>query len=349
MTKGNLRRNGAGIFRQTPPDGEAAAAPIRLCLIGAGGHSRLCHLPALEHYRRQHPGSVVLAGIADTNRALAESAATISGAGRVYTDLEVMLREERPDACFALVSVSHNAPVAIRLMEAGIPVLMEKPLGATIGQARRVAEVAARLDARVMVSMNRRFDPLLREALAWIGGRPARYVRVTMTRHNRREEKFLEQTGLHAVDTLRMIAGDVSAWRAGKNIVEGIPWIQIETVFTSGARGLVDVLPTTGAISETYEIFGAGYRAGIHCSENTLSTWRGWENGVLVHDKTLPPGTPACVSNGTCAETRAFFENLRTGKALYPAPCDVLPSMELCHAAAMLHGGQNDASATGCN
>jgi len=310
---------------------------IKVCIIGAGGHSRACHLPALQLYRARHPGRVELAGIADRNRALAEAAVETFGAGRAYADFEAMLQAEQPDACLALASVEHNARVAIRLMELGLPALIEKPLGATMAEARRVVAVAERTGARVMVSMNRRFDPLLNAALAWIDGRPPSYVRASMLRHDRREEHFLELTGVHVVDALRKIAGDVRSWRAEKSTVEGTRWTQIGVVFENGIRGLVDLMPTAGSCAETYEIFGADHRAEIQCSETGASGWRGWEAGRLVRDESVAAGTPAYVSNGTAAETEAFFGSLLEKRPCYPSPADVLASMELCHLA-----GQDD-------
>ncbi|MDF3058284.1 MAG: hypothetical protein K0R17_2499 [Rariglobus sp.] len=311
--------------------------PIKVCIIGAGGHSRSCHLPALQLYQARHPGRVELAGIADRDRALAEVAAGSFGAGRAYVDLEAMLQAEQPDACLALASVEHNARVAIRLMERGLPALIEKPLGVTMAEARRVVSVAERTGARVMVSMNRRFDPLLNAALTWINGRSPSYVRASMLRHDRREEHFLAQTGVHVVDALRKIAGDVYSWRAEKSTVDGTRWTQIGVVFENGIRGLIDLMPTAGSCAETYEIFGADYRAEIQCSETGASRWRGWESGRLVCDESTAAGTPAYVSNGTAAETEAFFGSLLEGRSFYPSPADVLSSMELCHLA-----GQDD-------
>lgn len=305
-------------------------AALKVCIIGAGGHSRACHLPALRFYQARHPGRIALAGVADHNRALADAAVETFGEGRAYADFETMLQAERPDACLALASVAHNARVAIRLMELGLPALIEKPLGASMAEARRVVAVAERTGARVMVSMNRRFDPLLNAALAWIDGRPPGYVRASMLRHDRREEHFLELTGVHVVDALRKIAGDVRSWRAEKTTIEGTRWTQIGVVFENGIRGLVDVMPTAGSCAEIYEIFGADHRVEIQCSETSASRWRGWEAGRLVRDESTVAGTPAYVSNGTAAETEAFFGSLLEGRPFYPSPADVLSSMELC-------------------
>jgi predicted dehydrogenase len=60
--------------------------------------------------------------------------------------------------------------IAARMIRAAIPLLMEKPPGATPDEAREIVELVKGTGAWVMVSMNRRFDPALRAALDWWGG-----------------------------------------------------------------------------------------------------------------------------------------------------------------------------------
>jgi predicted dehydrogenase len=188
------------------------------------------------------------------------------------------------------------------------------------------------LNARVMVSMNRRFDPLLRDALAWIGDRPIRSIKALMTRRGRTEPEFVEHTGLHLVDLVRMIGGDVNGCSALRHDVIGTAWFEARLAFASGASGVVELMPTFGSNSESLEIAGANYRVKIRSSEFDFGDWRAWAEGRLVVDESIPPATSMFVANGTLAETEAFVHALRSGKEISPSPADVLPSMELCHA-----------------
>lgn len=309
-------------------------SPLKLCVIGAGKHTLTCHLPSLAHYSEKFAGRVVVTAVADPVAARTESAAKILPGIRTYVDTAEMLERERPDACVATTPVRLNAATAIQLMRAGIPVLMEKPLGATIEEAREVVRVAAATKARVMVSMNRRFDPQVNAALAWIGRREIRYLRATMARHNRPENQFLEETGVHLVDVIRMIVGDVRSWSTRRYVVNGSRWVQAQLEFESGGYGLVDLLPTTGSNTEVIELFGADFSVEIHSAESDRG-WRAWSNEKCVEEQPTPTSTPEFMANGTYAETEAFLEGLLEGRPFHPVPAEVLPSMELCHAVAL--------------
>lgn len=307
---------------------------LKLCIIGAGQHSQSLHLPSLDHFKANHPGKIELSAIADRDPAKAAEAVAKFGIGHAYDDLDKMLRNERPDACMAFTPVALNGMIATKLMGLGIPVLMEKPLGPTIAEARDVVHVAEETGARIMVSMNRRFDPQVQAALTWIGRRELRYLRATMARHDRHEDRFLEETGVHIIDVIRMVAGEVESWTTRKNTVGGNQWIQVQLEFVSGAFGLVDLLPTTGGNAEILEIFGADFSVEIRSAERDHS-WRAWSDGNLVREEITRNDTAPFISNGTYAETVAFIDNVIAGRELHPTPAEVLPGMEICHSIAL--------------
>jgi predicted dehydrogenase len=208
---------------------------------------------------------------------------------------------------------------------------MEKPPGATVSEAREIVDLVERTGARVMVSMNRRFDPALCAALDWAGDRPVEYVRGAIVRVDRREPEFMYGTAMHTVDAMRGIAGDVRECEAEVRPVEGVPWYAIRFTFESGALGLLEVLPTAGCTAETYELAGAGYRAFAATGEYGSGEVRCWENGRLVVEDEPAHGLPGYARNGAYDETVAFLSALREGRAPSPSPAEVLQSVELCH------------------
>jgi predicted dehydrogenase len=308
---------------------------LKLCVIGGGQHSVRCHLPALAHYRERSDGRLILSGIVDKVESKANAAVSQFGIARAYRDLEEMLRLERPDACLALTSVATNANTAIRLMKAGIPTLMEKPLGATLAEAGTVVEVAAATGSPIMVSMNRRFDPQIHAALRWVGDRQIRYLRATMARHNRKDLHFMEEVGIHLIDAIHMIAGGVRNWNAYKEAVGYSHWIQVRLEFSSGARGLVDFLPTTGSNAEVIELFGTDFVVEIRSAEGDRS-WRAWSEGRLAFEEITPTSLPEFIANGSFAENEFFINQLLAGEPLAPTPSDVLPAMEICHSLGLI-------------
>ena len=137
---------------------------VRLALIGAGSHSRGNHASAMAQYVREHPGQVELAAVCDLQRQKAEAFAEMFGFKAVYTDYLEMIEEERPDGCVCVMPIELTAALAIDLMKRGMPVTIEKPMGSSLKEIRRVAEIAEETGTPNMVSVNRRFDPLVLHA-----------------------------------------------------------------------------------------------------------------------------------------------------------------------------------------
>ncbi|WP_084441903.1 Gfo/Idh/MocA family oxidoreductase [Termitidicoccus mucosus] len=308
-------------------------APLRICVIGCGYHSTQFHLPVLAEYNKAHPAAIILCCVVDNIEAKARSAAAKFGFARTYADTDEMLRGEKPDACVVCTPEGLNASVAIKLMRAGIPLLMEKPMGVTLEEAREVVRVAAETKARVMMSMNRRYDPQVRAALDWMAGRPARYIRATMARVNRKEPGFLRDTGVHIVDAVCMLGGN-PVRHSGRHYFSGdCAWAQVMIDFENGAHATVDLMPTTGMHAETIELFGNNYKVEIHASDSGWG-WRAWAGGKLEREEKSGADFDEFLAVSSRDETMAFIENLIHDRPLYPQPAEVLSSTEVCHLAA---------------
>jgi predicted dehydrogenase len=181
-----------------------------------------------------------------------------------------------------------------------------------------------------MVSMNRRFDPGLRAALDWIGTAPVRHIGAVMAREARTEPEFVGHTGLHVVDLVRSIGGEIAVCETRWHN-HGGNGFQARLGFAGGATGLIDLMPTAGANAEFLEIHGDDFRVEIRSADFDRGGWRAWRQGRLEQDETLPRSTPAFRANGTLAETEAFIRALQRGGPFSPTPADVLPAMEICH------------------
>lgn len=287
-------------------------------------------MPALAHYQRMHPDTIVLAAIADLDLASAQKAAADFGFAAAYRDGNDMVAREKPDACLALTPVELNATAAIELARSGVPVLMEKPPGAQISEGRSLVTELAKLNTPVMVSMNRRFDPLLRAALNWIGARPIREVKAAMTRVGRTEPQFVEHTGLHVVDVVLSIGGEVTACET-RRLGAGGARFQASLTFANAATALIDLQPRADAIGELLCLIGDDFRVEVRSAEFDRGSWQAWVDGRPLPEVNLPHATPGFVANGTLAETEAFMDALRGRGGFHPTPADVLPAMEICH------------------
>lgn len=308
---------------------------LKLVVLGAGDHSQHNHLPALKRYAAEHPGEIELAALCDLRRPHAEALAAQYGFARVYTELDEMLRVERQAtqhvACVAVTPIPVTAQVASTIIRAGVPLLMEKPPGATVGEARAVVELVEKTGTPVMVSMNRRFDPALRAGLEWRAGRPIAYLRSSIVRHNRRELDFIHGTAIHSLDAMRAIAGDVLRFEVESDVVDGTRWYVVRLYLAGGTLGVLEVLPAAGSIAESYEAFGAHWRIEVQVGEHDRGRARCWQDGQLALSVDPAQGQPPFVRNGSYAETTAFIEAVRDGKPMYPTPAQTLQSVELCH------------------
>ena len=184
-----------------------------------------------------------------------------------------------------------------------------------------------------MVSVNRRFMPFLDRALLWAREVGAlRYVHCNMIRHERRESDFIWSTAVHAVDSLRHIAGDVGDFQIQTQKTEesAVLWCSISLQFKDGALGQIEVLPTAGMVEETYDLFGDGFRASVTAPFGQTLSLRCWQGTRLMLEEVAAHDAPEDVMNGAYNEVIEFVRALQAGIAPHPSVEDVFPSVELC-------------------
>ncbi len=107
--------------------------------VGALGRHHARHLAQLDGAR--------LVGVTDTDEARARTIA--SELSTEACDLETLLG--RVEAVTIAVPTPAHAEVGLRALERGIPVLMEKPLAATLAEADRLIATAARSGVQLQV------------------------------------------------------------------------------------------------------------------------------------------------------------------------------------------------------
>jgi predicted dehydrogenase len=304
---------------------------IRLGLIGCGEHAEIGHAIPLARYASAHPGAIALAAACDLRAQRAEMFRNKYGFAHSYQDADEMLAKEHLDACIAVTPIERISEIGIKLLRAKMPCVVEKPLGATLSEAQSLLEVANATNTTNMVSVNRRFMPLLLRGMEWINtvGR-VQYVRCTMLRHARTEPEFLRQTAIHALDTIRFIAGNVSAFEICA-LTPALPhWYAIDLQCESGIQARLDVLPTAGVLEETYEFFGEGFRSVITCPFGPQRSLRCYQENRLVLEEIPGSEMPEDIINGFYGEVVALVQFLANKQPPKPSIKDVFPSVELC-------------------
>lgn len=304
---------------------------VRLGLIGCGEHSELGHAIPLARYAATFPQAIVLAAAADLRAERAEMFCQKYGFARAYKNAYEMLEKEKLDACIAVVPAEQIPEVGIKLLEANVPCVVEKPLGATIAEVRQLLEAAKRTKTANMVSVNRRFMPFLNRGMQWAEGiGKICYVCCAMLRHDRTEPEFLRYTAIHALDTMRYVGGEIRASEI-RSINSGPPHSYvIDLQFTNGVQGRIDVLPTAGMVEERYELFGEDFRVVIISPFGPQRSLRCYRENRLIVEEIAGSETPEDVTQGFYGEASELIQALSTGRRMKPSIEDIFPSVELC-------------------
>jgi len=134
--------------------------PLRLALVGCGGISE-AHVRGLERLRMASLDTVEVVATCDVvEDAAIKRAQQISKfqktRPRVYTQLDSMLQKEDLDAVDICTDHSTHHTVALRCMEEGRHVLVEKPVGITIRAGRMMVREAERKNLVLAVAENYR-------------------------------------------------------------------------------------------------------------------------------------------------------------------------------------------------
>jgi predicted dehydrogenase len=133
-------------------------------VIGAGAFGR--NHARVYHDLAKQGEPVRLAAVADTDPARASSVAAEYGAPAATLD-EILARNTIHAASVA-VPTMHHLSVARRLMEAGVDVLIEKPLASSLAEADELEQLAKRHGRVVQVGHLERFNPAVQATVSLI-------------------------------------------------------------------------------------------------------------------------------------------------------------------------------------
>jgi len=145
----------------------AAAQPLRIIQVGLGGWGRSW---AAELTKR--PDLVTTLAWVDVypDMLVQLQAEVPVDPARCFTSLAEALAAVDVDAVLVTTALPGHASVAIEALAAGKHVLVEKPIAATLDDAKAMVDAAAAADRTLMVSQNYRFYPAARAAAELIAG-----------------------------------------------------------------------------------------------------------------------------------------------------------------------------------
>lgn len=140
-----------------------APLPVGVVGVGALGRHHARHLAGLPEAR--------LVGVYDIDAGRAAAVAEELGT-RAFADLDALLAQSR--AVSVAVPTPAHAEVGLRALSRGVPVLMEKPLAATLDQADALIRSARSRGLQLQVGHIERYNRALRAAEPYLAG--PRYI-----------------------------------------------------------------------------------------------------------------------------------------------------------------------------
>jgi predicted dehydrogenase len=121
---------------------------VDIALIGAGGIARR-HTEALAAIEEAH-----IAAVVDVAQERAQQLAATCGAC-AYETMEACL--PHVDVAYILTPPSTHRELAMQAIQAGVHVVVEKPLASQIGDAKAMVKAAQQANVKLMVAFNMRF------------------------------------------------------------------------------------------------------------------------------------------------------------------------------------------------
>jgi len=250
---------------------------LRVAIVGAGGWGQ-------QHARVfAERDDVELCAIVGRTREKTEARA-IEYSTRAYFDISEMLEQEKPDlVSVCLPNQGHFAPT-LQVIEAGFPLLVEKPLSFELQEADALLQAAAKRDLFFAINFNHRY------------ARPMQMAHEAITDNRLGELTFatwrfggegggdhphanLIETQCHGFDSLEYLCGPIASVMAQMTdkTGKGFSTMSIALQFADGAVGsLIGTYDSSYAYSSTQsmEINGTAGRVLIEDTVQRFSFQR---------------------------------------------------------------------------
>ncbi|MGW1448751.1 Gfo/Idh/MocA family protein [Micromonospora sp. NPDC002411] len=280
----------------------------RVGLVGAGGVAQR-HARVLSGF-----DDVELVGVTDVAPEAASALATPHGA-RVCADIAELLATN-PDAVYVCVPPFAHGPAEEALVEAGVPMFVEKPVAVDLATAERIAELVARRGLRTAVGHHWRYLNVLDQARELLADRPVRMVSgawldkvppvAWWSRRDRSGGPVVEQAA-HVLDLVRVLAGEVTEVTAyGNGTPPPVDGADIDSVTTAVLRFADGAVGTLSAAC----VLGWKHRAGLEILADGLALAL-TEDGLSIRDADGERHVPADPEAARVAVDRAFVDAVR--------------------------------------
>lgn len=204
-------------------DRKSTAEPVRYGLVGFG---RFCQNRLIPAFRQISGSTAVAIYKRDPNAAV--QAANEFGIPVGYGNLEDLCSDPAVEAVYVTSANCDHEDHAISAARAGKHVLCEKPLATTAGGCRHIIDACRQSNVLLMAAHTLRFSPAVLRLKSWITeGKLGKIIRASATFHYDGKNSprswlydrriagggALIDIGVHCLDTLRFLLGEVEDFR----------------------------------------------------------------------------------------------------------------------------------------
>ena len=258
---------------------------VNVGVIGCGAIAERLHIPDYAACPQAK-----LVAFADVDAARAEAMADrFVPEARVYADYKKMLADGGIDAVSVCLPNVLHAPVTIAALKAGCNAMVEKPMAASLAEAKKMVETAKKAKRLLMVDQTQRRDPVHRRAKEVLSsGILGKILHVTaMFGHsgpedwsptgkwffNKADARFgaMADLGVHKADLVRFLTGkevaEINAFygcleKKGADVDDNFV---ASLRFEDGTLGTLAASWTVKEIDANYTIF--------HCANGSLAVY----------------------------------------------------------------------------
>ncbi|MFI5757652.1 Gfo/Idh/MocA family protein [Streptomyces sp. NPDC051569] len=289
---------------------------MKVGCIGLGDIAQKAYLPVLTtlpgvelHLQTRTPAT--LTRIAEAHRIPAE---------QCHTDLDSLLAQGL-DAAFVHASTAAHAEITTRLLEAGVPTYVDKPIAYELADSERVVRLAEERGVSLAVGFNRRFAPGYAQCLE----HPRELILLQKNRVGLPEDPrtFVLDDFIHVVDTLRfLLPGPVEHTDVRARVRDGLLHHVVLQLSGEGFTAIGMMNRMSGSAEEILEVSGQDSKRAVH-DLATIIDHKG-QPSVRRRGDWVPVSRQRGIEQGVLA----FLDAVRDGRTL--SARDALRTHELC-------------------
>ncbi|MFF0483480.1 Gfo/Idh/MocA family protein [Streptomyces sp. NPDC004779] len=289
---------------------------MKIGCIGLGDIAQKAYLPVLAtlpgvelHLQTRTPAT--LDRVADTLHLPAT---------RRHRDLDSLLSAGL-DAAFVHASTAAHAEIATRLLDAGVPTYVDKPLAYDYADSERIVELAEKRSVSLAVGFNRRLAPGYAQCL----DHPRDLILLQKNRIGLPEDPrtMVLDDFIHVVDTLRfLLPGEADHIDVRARVVDGLMHHVVLQLSGDGFTAIGMMNRMNGSTEEVLEVSGQDTKRQVlnlsevvdHKGQPTVRRRGDW--------------VPVARQRGIEQSVLAFLDAVRDGQVL--SARDALLTHELC-------------------